>query len=84
MRFAAQYIYASGKLYPLHLVEIDEPNDSPNYRLYPLDKEYADTTFYDGLITVFPEKNTIRLFLFENMDVTNMKILPETDITQLL
>ncbi|MCL1942171.1 MAG: hypothetical protein FWF54_01280 [Candidatus Azobacteroides sp.] len=53
-RFAAQYIYFSEKLYFHHVVEMNR-NDQ-NICIFPLEKEYAATEFYNGIIAVLSDK----------------------------
>lgn len=50
-RFAAHYIYASGKLYPKYVIEANSTCIS-TYRLFPLEKESEAVMFFNGIIAV--------------------------------
>lgn len=72
MRFAAHYVYfSSARWYKLHGIELTD--DHRFVRVFPLDREMAQTTFYNGVLIVKPSKegepDTVEVYCLQEPDL---------------
>ena len=73
-RFAAQYVFcSSGELLKLHYVELEEDNRLRG--IFPLEKETAETVFYNGILFPVEKEGTVVLYFVNKTDLDGMDLL---------